>query len=140
MKFKVIKKYLLTRLEKQDKSIKKNTEKVEANMTKIEKMKTEIHELKTSAKNFNAKDCTLCNKKLTLPSVHFMCGHTYHDYCIESDGKRKCPECHQKNQDVIEKKEQFAIQAKETEQFFRELDKKGAKFNVVAQYFGRGLF
>ncbi len=43
-------------------------------------------------------------------------------------------------QEVIDKKEQFLDQSKQTEQFFRELNQKKVKFNVVAQYFGRGLF
>jgi hypothetical protein len=25
-----------------------------------------------------------------LPTVHFMCGHIYHDFCIENEGIRKC--------------------------------------------------
>lgn len=43
-------------------------------------------------------------------------------------------------QEVIDKKEQFMKQAKETEQFFKELNSKKVKFNVIANYFGRGLF
>lgn len=64
IKFKVLKKYLLDRLETQDKVIKKNNKKVDDNMDKINKMKTEIVELKTSAKSFNHKECSLCDKKL----------------------------------------------------------------------------
>jgi hypothetical protein len=64
-------------------------------MSKIGEMKKEIVELKTTAKNFNQKECSNCDKKLTLPTVHFMCGHTYHDYCVESEGKRKCVKCNQ---------------------------------------------
>ena len=53
IKFKVLKKYLLERLEQQDKIIKKNNKKVDDNMEKINKMKSEIVELKTTAKSFN---------------------------------------------------------------------------------------
>ena len=53
IKFKVLKKYLLNRLEAQDKVIKKNNKKVEENMDKINKMKTEIIDLKTTCKSFN---------------------------------------------------------------------------------------
>ncbi len=89
----MLKKYLLDRLESQDKIIKKNNKKVDDNMEKINKMKSEIVELKTSAKSFNHKECSLCDKKLQLPTIHFMCGHTYHDYCVESEGKRRCVKC-----------------------------------------------
>ena len=53
LKFKVIKKYLLNRLEVQDRVIRKNNKAVDANMEKIKTMRNEIHELKTQAKNFN---------------------------------------------------------------------------------------
>ena len=53
LRFKVLKKYLLDRLESQDKVIKKNNKKVEENMQKINEIKKEITELKTTAKNFN---------------------------------------------------------------------------------------
>ncbi len=93
LKFKVLKKYLLDRLETQDKVIKKNNKKVEDNMSKIKKIKEEIVELRTTAKSFNQKECSLCDKKLSLPTIHFMCGHTYHDFCVESEGKRRCVKC-----------------------------------------------
>jgi hypothetical protein len=64
IKFRVLKKYLLDRLESQDRVIKKNNKKVEENMEKINKMKAEVVELKTSAKSFNHKECSLCDKKL----------------------------------------------------------------------------
>ena len=53
LKFKVIKKYLLNRLEAQDKVIRKNNKAVDKNMEKIKTMREEINELKTKAKNFN---------------------------------------------------------------------------------------
>jgi|TARA_B110000285_G_C15042823_1_gene572700 vacuolar protein sorting-associated protein 11 len=91
LKFKVIKKYLLNRLEVQDRIIRKNNKAVDANMEKIKTMRNEIHELKTQAKNFNQKKCPACEEPLTLPTIHFMCGHTYHDTCIDADnGKRHC--------------------------------------------------
>jgi hypothetical protein len=77
--------------------IKKNNKKVDENMDKINKMKTEIVDLKTTCKSFNQKECSLCDKKLSLPTVHFMCGHTFHDYCVESEGKRRCVKCYNCN-------------------------------------------
>ena len=47
LKFKVIKKYLLGRLEVQDKEIRKKNELVTKNMDKIKQMRSEIKDLKT---------------------------------------------------------------------------------------------
>jgi len=85
LRFKVIKKYLLNRLEAQDRVIRKNNKQVEENMAKIAKMRQEIQDLKTTCKNFNPKQCDSCKNQLSLPTIHFMCGHTFHDQCIEAD-------------------------------------------------------
>lgn len=93
LKFKVLRSYLLERLKQQDEVIKKSKKKVDENMETINKMQSEIVEIRTQAKTFASKECSQCKKKLALPSIHFMCGHTYHDYCIEGEGKRKCLKC-----------------------------------------------
>jgi len=104
----VLKNYLQKRLETQSKVIEKNNKKVDENMTNINSMKKEIDELKTTAKNFAQKDCSSCNSALGLPTIHFMCGHTYHDYCLESEGIRRCTKCADDFQNLIDMKEQYA--------------------------------
>lgn len=115
---------------------------VDQNMEKIKTMRTEIQDLKTKAKNFNQKKCPHCQEPLTLPTIHFMCGHTFHDPCIDADefGQRQCSVCYNDYKDIIDKKDQYDTQAKDPQQFFRDLRGDSKKFHVVAQYFGRGLF
>ena len=62
-------------------------------MEQIGKMQTEIVEIRTQARLFSSKECAHCKDKLLLPTIHFMCGHTFHDTCVESEGVRKCPKC-----------------------------------------------
>ena len=81
-------------------------------METISKMQSEIVEIRTQAKTFSSKECTQCKKKLALPSIHFMCGHTYHDYCIESEGKRKCVKCQPEFQELADKRAQLQEQAR----------------------------
>jgi hypothetical protein len=132
---------LLNRLAIQDKVIRKNQQAVEENMKKVTEMRQEIQDLKTTAKNFNPKKCDLCHEDLKLPTIHFMCGHTFHDSCIESDaGRRFCNTCYSSFKEVMDKKEQFDIDAKDPKQFYRDLNRNAKKFHVVAEYFGRGLF
>ena len=141
LKFSVIKKYLVNRLDVQDRVIKKHTKQVDENMDKIKKMRQEIQELKTQAKNFNPKNCDSCKNSISLPMILFMCGHAFHDQCIESDaGQRYCPVCYNEHKEVIEKKEQYNEQAKDPQQFYRDLSNNAKKFHVISQYFGRGLF
>lgn len=70
-----------------------------------------------------------------------MCGHTFHDQCIEFDsGRRFCVVCFMQHKDTLDKKDQYDNQAKDPQQFYRDLNANAKKFHVVAQYFGRGLF
>ena len=141
LKFSVIKKYLVNRLEVQDRVIRKNSKQVDGNVQKIKAMRQEIQELKTQAKNFNPKNCESCKHAISLPIILFMCGHTFHDQCIEGDaGKRYCSVCFSEFKEVIDKKEQYDEQAKDPQQFYRDLSSNAKKFQVIAQYFGRGLF
>ena len=122
-------------------------------MEQIGKMQTEIVEIRTQARLFSSKECAHCKDKLALPTIHFMCGHTFHDTCVESEGVRKCPKCQpgKKNslpyylcilefQEVKDKREQLMEQARQTEPFINELKESQSKFDVIAGYFGRGLF
>ena len=53
-------------------------------------MREDISKMKRVAKNFDSSNCSYCDKPLSLPSVNFMCGHSYHEYCIENEEIRKC--------------------------------------------------
>ena len=64
--------------------------KADDTVSKIDEMRENIARMKRGAKNFDIKNCSHCEKELTLPTVHFMCGHVYHEYCIENEGIRRC--------------------------------------------------
>ena len=109
-------------------------------MEHIQKMQNEIVEIKTQARLFSTKDCVQCGQKLELPTIHFMCGHSFHDLCVDSEGVRKCPKCSPEFKEVIDKRDQLIEQAGQTEPFINELKESQSKFDVIAGYFGRGLF
>jgi hypothetical protein len=70
-----------------------------------------------------------------------MCGHTFHDQCNDADsGRRFCSVCYQEFKDIIESKEQYTQQAKDPQQFFRDLNASAKKFTVIAHYYEKGLF
>jgi len=75
-------------------TIEKNNNKVNEYQEHNNIIKNGIVQMKRTAKNFDQRNCTSCEKELTLPTVHFMCGHTYHEYCVESEGVRKCTKCY----------------------------------------------
>lgn len=140
VKFSVLKGYLSERLNALHTTIDKNRTKLSQFNKEIEKTKQSITNLRTTAQLFQLKECADCGKKLELPIYHFMCNHSYHEYCIMADTTRECPKCCIQAQQVVEKKDQLVKQIDNQEQFFKELKDGSKKFNVIARYFGRGLF
>ena len=41
---------------------------------------------------FQLTRCSACGGQLDLPSVHFMCKHSYHQRCL-GDNEAECPSC-----------------------------------------------
>ena len=71
----------------------------------------QISELKNSPLIFQVSKCNLCSQPLELPSVHFMCKHSYHARCLGENDVRigvenvtECPQCgpeHRMLQDML---------------------------------------
>jgi vacuolar protein sorting-associated protein 11 len=96
--FHVLKQYLIGRVKDLQKSIDKNRKKVEKTSQDIDSMKNNVSNMKSKAQLFQMKDCAECGKKLDLPFIHFMCMHSYHDYCLPSDSSiKECPQCSIRN-------------------------------------------
>lgn len=57
---------------------------------RIDQMREDIRLMKQQAKNFDQKTCDACNKELVLPSVHFICGHSFHEFCVDGDQIKHC--------------------------------------------------
>lgn len=93
LKFGVLREFLLQNLKTQQDQIKRSTKKLNEDQNNINNFKNEIAKMKRTARNFDQKVCAYCQKELSLPTVHFMCGHTYHEFCVETEGIRRCTIC-----------------------------------------------
>ncbi|XP_024946618.1 vacuolar protein sorting-associated protein 11 homolog isoform X2 [Cephus cinctus] len=86
--------------------------------------------------------CSACHHQLELPSVHFMCQHSFHQHCFQSfsENENECPTCLPNNKkllDIIKAQEQ----SKDLHETFHSLlDRAEDPFSLVADYFGRGVF
>jgi hypothetical protein len=106
------------------------------------RMTNEINQLQTGAKVFQNQKCNVCSHALDLPSVHFLCQHSFHQHCFESysDTSEECPVCLPENRkllDILRTQEQ----SKEMhEQFHKQLQHGADGFAIVADYYGRGVF
>ena len=63
-----------------------------------------IHELQSQALTLKQTKCSACNENLELPSVHFLCDHSYHAHCFSSyaDNEQECPACFNENKKILD--------------------------------------
>uniref|UniRef100_A0A8C3FEB7 Vacuolar protein sorting-associated protein 11 homolog n=1 Tax=Chrysemys picta bellii TaxID=8478 RepID=A0A8C3FEB7_CHRPI len=138
----VIKDYLVNKLQKQSRQIEQDEQRIQKYREETTRIRQEIEELKNSPKIFQKTKCSICTSALELPSVHFLCGHSFHQHCFESysESDSECPTCLPENRKVTD-----MIRAQEQkrdlhDQFQHQLKCSNDGFSVVADYFGRGVF
>ncbi|CAK8684034.1 unnamed protein product [Clavelina lepadiformis] len=142
----VVKDYILRRIRQETEEINKYEQSIAGYREETEKMKTNIHELKTSATIFQETKCSLCNHDLELPTVHFLCQHSYHQHCFESyaENEDECPVCTGHNRKIMEnlrEQEQALASSLDLQrQFASQLKTSRDGFSVIADYFSKGVF
>ncbi|XP_022189804.2 vacuolar protein sorting-associated protein 11 homolog [Nilaparvata lugens] len=101
-----------------------------------------IHDLQNSPITFQGSRCSACNNQLELPSVHFLCQHSFHQHCFQSyaDHENECPECLPNNKQIFDVIKAQAQNSDLHETFHSQLERADDGFSLVADYFGRGIF
>ncbi|KAF5277458.1 hypothetical protein FQA39_LY18488 [Lamprigera yunnana] len=106
------------------------------------KLKQELGTLKNGINIIRGSRCAACHHQLELPSIHFLCQHSYHQHCFQSfsDNENECPACVPQNKSLLEllKAQEYNKDLHET--FHSQLEKVHDGFSVAAEYFGRGVF
>jgi len=134
----VVKDYIIRRLSQENQLIAEDQRSINNYREETEKMKKEYEELQTGAKIFQQHKCTACTGPLDLPSVHFLCMHSFHLRCL-GEYDKECPVCVRNNRKILEIKRSLEDSVDQHEAFFRELDAAPDGFEVVAKYLGRGI-
>lgn len=137
--FGTVKNYLKKQLSKHQQAMKNDQDEYLRNSQNIKQKKEEIYELKTQARKFQFNKCAGCDLKLNLPSVHFMCLHSYHVSCL-TDNAHECQHCSEQATRASERKLEYQKQSMNHGTFFKELSANDDRFGTIAKYFGRGLF
>eukprot|EP00808_Paulinella_micropora_P031042 g83159.t1 len=102
-------------------------------------MRAEIKQLKSRATTFQGIKCDWCTSGLSLPAVHFLCQHSFHQRCIV-DSDRICPKCAPEFRKVKEIQEGMRRESGQHDTFFKKIKESQDSFAIVADYFGRGIF
>ena len=130
----------------EDRQTKSDEDLIEQYRIDTAEMKEKITRLKEDATTFQVSKCSACNHTLELPSVHFLCQHSYHQHCFQSysDSEMECPACQTENRRILDIIKSQKQSQNLHEQFFAQLEKAPGGiedgFSIVADYYGRGLF
>jgi len=138
----VVREYLMRTLRAEEESMTDDRKMIDEYTKDTAALRENIQNLKTEAVVFQSTKCSACGNPLELPTVHFLCGHGYHQHCFQAlaDNDQECPKCAEENNKILDIiRSQEAGKGKH-DQFHAQLEKAEDGFSIVAEYFGRGLF
>ncbi|KAF9935236.1 hypothetical protein FBU30_006321 [Linnemannia zychae] len=132
----MIKNYIGHRIEAERKERLEDQKQIQSYRQESEKKRREIEDLKTSARIFQVTKCSACGGSLDLPSVHFLCRHSYHQRCLSDTADRECPKCMVEQRTVADIRRMQEANAEKHDLFKAELEDADDGFEVIAKYFG----
>ena len=113
---------------------------IESYRTETEAKRKEIDELSTKPTVFQARRCSACGASLDLPTVHFLCKHSFHQRCLNQvDENIDCPLCSKQNATIRAIRKAQEESADKHEMFQDVLQRSRDKFGTISEFFGRGV-
>ncbi|KAJ3326476.1 hypothetical protein HDU91_004648 [Kappamyces sp. JEL0680] len=95
-----VRSYLLARMQGTLSAIEKSQKSIATYEKECTQLEHDIKELETRPITFQATKCELCKQSLDLPSIHFLCKHSFHaKYAPAANGRclgdmtNECPKC-----------------------------------------------
>jgi hypothetical protein len=139
VKTKLIKEYFTRKTKSLIKKTEEHNEKIRANHTETTKLRSEIEESITTATIYASQKCSKCALPLELPTIHFMCKHSYHSRCATDE---HCPKCWDRDLNQRRKYKELSEDGKSAEDFISKRRDTGndGGFDNIVDYLGKGLF
>jgi tetratricopeptide (TPR) repeat protein len=142
----MVKIYLADNITRERKEIQTHRKLIESYRTETASKKAELEDLSNMPTTFQGRRCSSCGGNLDLPTVHFMCKHSFHQRCLNSTnlgdatGKGiECPICKPAN-DTIKAIQRAQIEHTGQHELFKSaLERSNDRFGTVSEFFGRGV-
>ncbi|KAJ0174764.1 hypothetical protein K1T71_009872 [Dendrolimus kikuchii] len=130
-----VRKYLMDVLKSENEVITREQELANKYRSESEKMKAHIQMIQNEPVTFQSSRCVACNKGLDLPTVHFLCQHSFHQDCFKSyaESECECPACGSQAR-------RNDANPRAAESLHARLHNDHDPYAVVSEYYGRGLF
>lgn len=106
-----------------------------------ESKRKEMEDLGSKPAVFQTRRCSACGGSLDLPTVHFLCKHSFHQRCLNQvDGEdAECPKCSGPNNNVRAFRKAQEESADRHDMFQDALQRSRDKFSTISEFFGRGV-
>ncbi|TCD67894.1 hypothetical protein EIP91_011828 [Steccherinum ochraceum] len=134
----LVKQWLMTRIKESREQIDTDQKLTESYRAETQNKLRLVEELSDPdhPKVFHVTQCSACKGQLDLPSVHFMCSHSYHQRCL-GEHDTECPNCARNHGMIREIRRTNERLATQHDVFLSEVKEGG--FAAVAAGFGRGI-
>ncbi|KAK3069941.1 Vacuolar protein sorting-associated protein 11 [Teratosphaeriaceae sp. CCFEE 6253] len=140
----LVKHYLTLTVARERDEIAANRRAIAAYRTDTTQKLADIAALDAEPVSFSATRCASCARALDLPTVHFLCKHSFHQRCLgvmedaEVAGV-ECPVCAPQLGAVRQIRQAQEASAGRGDLFRDALERSGDRFATVGEWFGRGV-
>ena len=100
-----------------------------------------MEELGNKSVVFQTRRCFACGGSLDLPTVHFLCKHSFHQRCLNQvdDEELECPKCAAGNNNIRAFRKAQIDSSGRHDMFQDALQRSRDKFGTISEFFGRGV-
>ncbi|KAJ5650404.1 uncharacterized protein N7484_004127 [Penicillium longicatenatum] len=135
-----VKKYLSDNIERERKDISTNRRLISSYKSETAAKQQELESLSTQPVVFQSRRCQSCGGTLDLPTVHFLCKHSFHERCLNRvEDEVQCPVCAPGNATLRAIRQRQIDTADQHDLFKAELHRSKDGFGLVSEFFGRGV-
>ncbi|CAG7932361.1 unnamed protein product [Penicillium olsonii] len=135
-----VKKYLSDNIDRERKEITTNRRLITSYKSETTAKQQELDHLNSQPVVFQSRRCQSCGGSLDLPTVHFLCKHSFHERCLNQvDEDAQCPVCAPSNATMRAIRQRQVDSADQHDLFKGELTRSKDRFGVVSEFFGRGI-
>ncbi|OQO09495.1 hypothetical protein B0A48_04897 [Cryoendolithus antarcticus] len=139
----LVKSYLSTTVARERAEITQNRRLITSYRNSTTETLASLDTLNTEPTSFSATRCSSCAKTLDLPTVHFLCKHSFHARCLNvapgQESEVECPLCAAGNDTVRALRTAQVESSRRDDLFTDALSRSGERFGVVGEWFGRGV-
>ncbi|KAJ1965827.1 Vacuolar protein sorting-associated protein 11 [Dipsacomyces acuminosporus] len=131
--------YIMRQIESTASRIQDNRKVIDSYVEEHKKLQENMEALQTKPVIFQSTKCTSCMAPLDLPSVHFLCKHSYHQRCLGDIGE-SCPKCRAENQMLEDQRRRQELNSRQHAAFFEKLQQADDGFDIVASWYSKSPF